>query len=136
MTDKERNAEATYAVDISIQHNTLVVGANGGNIVGVPEDRVRWSTGTDQPPFTLEFFRVASEPTVAASKDDGCGEVDVAALPRWPFTDPPQPPPNGVIGPTWEFVGVLKGPGTPATSYKYYVTVQNLRLDPIIIVDR
>jgi hypothetical protein len=135
MTDKERDVEPTYAVDISIQNNTLVVGANGGNIVGVPEDRVQWRTGTDQPPFTLEFFRVASEPTVAASKGDGCGEVDVAALPRWPFSDPPQPT-NGVVGPTWDFIGTLKGPGTPATSYKYYVTVQNLRLDPIIIVDR
>jgi hypothetical protein len=135
MTEKERDPESTYAVDISIQHNTLVVGANGGNIVGAPEDQVRWRTGMDQPPFTLEFFRVASEPTVAASKDGG-DEIDVAALPRWPFSDPPQQPPNGVIGPTREFVGTLKGPGNPATSYKYYVTVQNLRLDPIIIVDR
>lgn len=136
MTDTERDAAATYVVDISIQHNTLVVGANGGNIVGVPENRVRWRSGTDQPPFTLEFFRIASEPPVAASKDDGCGAIDVAALPRWPFSEPPQPPANGVIGPTREFVGTLKGPGKPATSYKYYVTVQNLRLDPIIIVDR
>ena len=135
MTDKERDAATTYAVDISIQHNTLVVGANGGNIVGAPQDRVQWRTGTGEPPFTLEFFRIAPEPTVAASKDDGC-EVDVAALPHWPFSDPPQPPPNGVIGPIREFVGTLTGPGKPATSYKYYVTVQNLRLDPIIIVDR
>jgi hypothetical protein len=135
MTDKERDAASTYAVDISIQQNTLVVGANGGNIVGAPDDRVVWRTGSGQPPFTLEFFSVAAEPTVAASKA-GCDEIDVAALPHWPFSDPPQPPANGVIGPTREFVGTLVGPGEPATSYKYYVTVQNLRLDPIIIVDR
>jgi hypothetical protein len=96
MADKERDAEATYAVDISIQHNTLVVGANGGNIVGATQDRVQWRTGADQPPFTLEFFRVASEPTVAAGKDAGCGEIDVAALPRWPTAERCHRPHPGV----------------------------------------
>ncbi len=112
------------------------MGANGGNIVGAPENLVRWSTGDDQPQFTLEFFGIASEPTVKARKERAGIEIDVADLPRWPFSNPPLPPPNGVIGPTRSFAGILKGPGTPATSYKYYVTVKNLRLDPIIIVDR
>jgi hypothetical protein len=136
MATHERDAKRTFEVDISVKNNTVVVGVNGGNIVGKPETRVLWRTGIDEPPFTLEFFQVVSEPTVAASKDDACGNTDVAALPRWPFSDPPQAPPNGVIGPTRSFVGTLKGPGEPATSYKYYVSVQNLRLDPIIIVDR
>ena len=38
--------------------------------------------------------------------------------------------------PTRKFVGVLKGPGEPATSFKYYVTREQPALDPIIIVDR
>jgi hypothetical protein len=136
MATHEPDVKATYEVDITIEHNTIVVGVNGGNIVGKPENRVLWRTGADQPPFTLEFFRVAAEPTAAASKDDACDHTDVAALPRWPFSDPPEPPANGVIGPTRSFAGTLKGPGEPATSYKYYVSVKNLRLDPIIIVDR
>jgi hypothetical protein len=136
MATNERDAQTNYELDVSVQNNTVVVGVNGGNIVGAPEDLVLWRTGVDQPPFTLEFFQVVSEPSVAASKDDACGHTDVAALPRWPFSEPPQPPPNGVVGPTRSFLGILKGPGEPATSYKYYVTVQNLRLDPIIIVDR
>jgi hypothetical protein len=59
-----------------------------------------------------------------------------SALTRWPFSYPPNPPTSGVTAPTRKFVGVLKGPGVPATSFKYYVTVGNLTLDPIIIVDR
>jgi hypothetical protein len=86
--------------------------------------------------FTLEFFQLISEPAAAARTDQSRGHTDVAAQPRWPFSYPPAPPKSGVIGPTREFVGVLKGPGEPATSFKYYVTVDNLRLDPIIIVDR
>jgi hypothetical protein len=136
MATHERDVKATYEVDITVENNTIVVGVNGGNIVGKPENRVLWRTGADQPPFTLEFFQVASEPTAAARKDDACGRTDVAALPRWPFSDPPEPPANGVIGPTRSFAGTLKGPGEPATSYKYYVSIKNLRLDPIIIVDR
>jgi hypothetical protein len=136
MASYERDAEPTFAVDISIENNTLVVGENGGNVVGAPENSVAWQTGDDQPMFTLEFFQLISEPTGAARKDKSCDHTDVAAQPRWPFSYPPEPPKNGVIGPTRKFVGVLKGPAEPATSFKYYVTVNNLRLDPIIIVDR
>jgi hypothetical protein len=136
MASHERDAESTFTVNISIQNNTLIVGENGGNVVGAPENIVTWQTGADQPEFTLEFFQLIPEPTAAARKDKACGHTDVAAQPRWPFSYPPNPPPSGVTAPTRKFVGVLKGPGEPATSFKYYVTVNNLTLDPIIIVDR
>jgi hypothetical protein len=136
MASHERNTESTFTVNISIQNNTLIVGENGGNVVGAPENSVTWQTGADQPMFTLEFFQLISEPTAAARKDESCDHTDVAALPRWPFSSPPNPPTSGVTEPTRKFVGVLKGPGEPAASFKYYVTVGNLTLDPIIIVDR
>jgi hypothetical protein len=136
MATDERDAEPTFTVDISIENNTLVVGENGGNVVGAPENIVVWRTGPDEPMFTLEFFQLIAEPTTAARKDKSCGHTDVAAQPHWPFSYPPNPPPGGVTEPARKFVGVLKGPGEPATSFKYYVTVDNLRLDPIIIVDR
>jgi hypothetical protein len=31
---------------------------------------------------------------------------------------------------------VLAGKSVPATPFKYYVTVGNLRLDPIVIIDK
>jgi hypothetical protein len=136
MATDERDVEPTFTVGISIENNTLIVGENGGNVVGAPENIVAWRTGPDAPMFTLEFFQLISEPTVAVRQKTAGRHTDVAAQPRWPFSFPPDPPKNGVVGPTREFVGVLQGPGEPATSFKYYVTVNNLRLDPIIIVDR
>jgi hypothetical protein len=58
----------------------------------------------------------------------------VSALPHSPFVEPLP------TGPHNRFVGTLKeeARNTPASqypAYKYYVTVGNLRLDPIIIVD-
>jgi hypothetical protein len=86
--------------------------------------------------LTLEFFQLASEPTVEASEDDACVNIDVAALPRWPFAEPPEPPPNGVVGPTNEFVGIVSDDETASSgAFVYYVTVGNLRLDPILIWD-
>jgi hypothetical protein len=117
-------------IDISVQNNTLVVGVNGGNVTGVPGERVRWHAGDDTPPFTLQFYRLAAEPTART----GHGRIDVAALPRWPFTEPQ--PPGGVVGPTRSFTGTLMGNQQPPTAYKYSVAVQNLQLDPIVIVDR
>jgi len=33
-------------------------------------------------------------------------------------------------------LGGKSTPATPATPFKYYVTVGNLRLDPIVIIDK
>ncbi len=122
----------TFEVDVTIQNNTLLVGTTGGNILGKPGDQVLFRADPAGPPFTLEFFQLASEPNVAET-DAACIEIDVAGLPRWPFKEPREPK-GGVFGPTHEFVGILGD--DEDTTFKYYVTVGNLRLDPIIIIDR
>ena len=125
----------TFVIDITVQNNTLIVGLNGGNIAAAAGDRVIWRTAPGGTPFTLEFFQLASEPSVEARKDDACVNIDVAALSRWPFVEPPEPPKSGVVGPTHEFIGVLSDKITPSRAFLYYVTVGNLRLDPILIWD-
>jgi hypothetical protein len=123
----------TYEIDITVENNTLVVGMNGGNIVAKAGDRVVWRTAPGGPPFTLEFFQLAGEPSLKDRKDDACVNIDVAALSRWPFSDPPEPPPNGVVGPTHEFIGIVSEDTASSGAFLYYVTVGNLRLDPIFI---
>lgn len=127
-----RRAATTFEIDITVQHNTLVIGLNGGNIVAGPGDRVVWRTAPGGKPFTLEFFQLAAEPSLPARKDDAGVKIDVAALSRWPFAEPPEPP-NGIVGPTHEFAGILSYDMAPSSAFMYYVTVGNLRLDPIII---
>jgi len=121
----------TFEVEISINNNTLVVGANGGNVVGAPGDRIIWRSAPGGPPFLLQFFQLGSEPT-ARAKDDACIEIDVSKLPSWPFSWPKEFPDE----PVTFFEAVLEGKSTPATPFKYYVTVGNLRLDPIVIIDK
>jgi hypothetical protein len=132
MNTNRRAAAVIFEIDITVQHNTLVIGMNGGNIVAAPGDRVLWRTAPGGTPFTLEFFQLASEPSLEARKDDAGVKIDVAALSRWPFSEPPEPP-NGIVGPVHEFVGVLSDKIAPSGAFMYYVTVGNLRLDPIII---
>ena len=122
----------TYEIDITVENNTLVVGMNGGNIVAAPRDRVVWRIAPGGTPFTLEFFQLAAEPSLEERKDDACVNIDVAALERWPFAEPPRPPKGGIVGPTHEFVGILSDEITSG-AFLYYVTVGNLRLDPILI---
>ena len=129
-----RREATTFEIDITVENNTLVVGMNGGNIVAQPGDRVVWRTAPGGTPFTLEFFQLAAEPSLKDRKDDACVNIDVAALPRWPFAEPPEPP-GGIVGPTDTFVGVLSDKITPSSAFLYYVTVGNLRLDPILIWD-
>jgi hypothetical protein len=130
--DIKRGAQ-TFTVEISIKNNTLVVGTNGGNVVGAPGDRIIWRSAPGGPPFSLEFFQLgAEEPSVQADKDDACIETDVSTLPSWPFSHPKHFPRE----PVREFEAVLEGKSVPATPFKYYVTVGNLRLDPIVIIDK
>jgi hypothetical protein len=125
------NPEPTVTeIEISIKHNTLIVGINGGNVTAGPGDSVVWRAGHGVPEFTLQFFRLAAEPAAHVQ----CDRIDVATLPRWPFAEPP--PPNGIVGPTKLFRGTLTGKPTPATAFKYTVAVGNLQLDPIVILDR
>jgi hypothetical protein len=130
--DNNRREAEIFEIDITIQHNTLVAGLNGGNIVAGPGDRLLWRTAPGGLPFTLEFFQLASEPSLEERQDDACLNIDVAGLQRWPFAEPPEPP-GGVVGPTHAFAGVLSNKVARSSAFKYYVTVGNLRLDPIII---
>jgi hypothetical protein len=133
---------SVYEIDIAVENNTLVVGVNGGNVTGAPGDTITWSAADDSKPFTLEFFQTASEPAAklgpgASEHARACaakGRIDVSALPRWPFVEPQ--PKGGIVGPTTGFTGTLAGHAPPPTSFKYYVSVGNLSLDPIVIVDR
>ena len=124
---------STTQIDVSVRNNTLICGVNGGNVLGIPGDRVVWRSGNGNLPFKLEFFRLAREPQGKPPADRE--PANVRELPRWPFSEPE--PPDDIVGPTREFGGTLrKQDGEPPEAYKYYVTVQNLRLDPIVIVDR
>jgi hypothetical protein len=123
-----------FEIDITVESNTLIVGANGGNVVAEPGDRIIWRATPGTPDFTLEFFQLASEPSVEARKDEACEDIDVAKLSRWPFSAPAQPP-GGVTRPGNFFEGILAGVANPTTGFQYYVTVGNLRLDPIVIID-
>jgi hypothetical protein len=122
---------STFEIDVEVRNNTLICGVNGGNVLGVPGALLVWRSGRGDPRFTLEFFRLAAEPEREVPADRKV--IDVKGLPHWPFIEPE--PEGGLVGPTREFSGTLKKDGEPV-AYKYYVSVENLRLDPIVIVDR
>jgi hypothetical protein len=115
---------STIEIDVDVRNNTVICGVNGGNGRGYPGTRIVWRAANEKLTFSLEFFRLAVEA--------GRKPVDVRELPRWPFVEPE--PPRDVVPPTREFTGTLRD-DAPA-QYKYSVTVDNLRLDPIIIVDK
>jgi hypothetical protein len=122
-----------FEVDISIQNNTLIVGASGGNIAGRPGDRILWRARHGVPTFTLQFFQLGAEP----AKGDECTDVPrVQELPQWPFTG--EVPPHGIAKANREgiFEGTLAEHPNAATGFKYSVIVGNLQLDPVVIVDR
>jgi hypothetical protein len=129
MTTNNREPTVTE-IDVSIQNNTLIVGVNGGNVTGAPGDSVIWRAGTGVQQFTLQFFRLAAEP---AGRHPG-KPIDVAGLSGWPFAEPP--PQQSIVGPTRLFRGTLHGDSNPAVAFKYTITVGNLQLDPIVILDR
>ena len=111
------------ALQIRVQDGSLLCGRSGGHIRGMPGDRIQWAS--DQA-FTLEFFRLAEETAESA----GAAPREGSSL-RWPFSEPAEP--RDVQWPVQRFEGMLReGYGV----YKYYVTIGNLRLDPIVIIDR
>jgi|SRR6185312_12214271 len=125
------NGEPTVTeIEISIKHNTLIVGVNGGNVTAGPGDSVIWRAGHGVAEFTLQFFGLAAEPAAKVE----CDRVEVATLPRWPFAEPQ--PPNGFVGPTKLFRGTLSDKAIPVRAFKYTVAVGSLQLDPIVIFDR
>jgi hypothetical protein len=145
-TDREAmkfdEATSVYEIDIKIDNNTIIAGTNGGNIIGAPGDKVIWRADHSTPPFSLSFFQQAAEParklgvraSARARATAAKGHIDVAALSRWPFVEPP--PPEGITPPSRFFCGTLSGNFEPPTTFKYNITAGNLQLDPIVIVDR
>jgi len=117
---------ATIPIDISVLNNTLIVGANGGNARGAAGTKLMWRAVSQNVVFKLEFFQLATE---AAERKP----INVQLLKRWPFDEPE--PGGGVVGPTKQFTGTLSK-GAENSQFKYAVTVDNLHLDPIIIVDK
>lgn len=107
------------SLKIRVDSGSVLCGTVGGNADLKGGQRLEWVS--DQP-FTLEFFRTPYE---------GDEECDPVKLDGWPFSDPGRA--RDVSWPVKSFAGVLK-PGFAL--YKYSITVGNLRLDPIIIVDR
>lgn len=108
-------------LEIRVQDGAILCGRTGGHVRGETGHRIQWTSDRD---FTLEFFRLAEEP------EEGCA-ADPEGLGGWPFSEPARP--QDVKWPLKQFAGVLNdGYG----AYKYYITVGNLRLDPIIIIDR
>ncbi len=121
---------ATIQIEIDVQENTLICGRNGGSTRGYPGSRITWRSRRAELPFTLEFFRLGLETD---------GQLDVSQLQRWPFTE--EPPRGAVVGPTTEFSATLRRHERPdgreeLAAYEYFLAVRNLRLDPIIIVDK
>jgi hypothetical protein len=114
---------ATINIDVDVQNNTVICGANGGNTRAHAGTVIVWKSRSEKTAFTLEFFQLALEGTRTHAQE----------LRRWPFTE--AEPKTGVVGPTSEFTGTLRGEDRNRPAYKYYVTVGNLRLDPIIIID-
>ncbi len=125
------NPPRVFEVDISIQNNTLIVGAAGGNVTGAPGDRILWRAGRGVEAFTLQFFQLGAEPAVNDRRD----LIPVQKLSRWPFTS--TPPADGIVrSDDGCFEGILGQHSNPATGFKYSVAVGNLQLDPVVIVDR
>ena len=121
---------STIQIEIDIQENTLICGRNGGSTRGYAGSRITWRSRRADLPFTLEFFRLGLETD---------GRIDVSKLARWPFTE--EPPRGGVVGPTMEFSATLRrhegeDGREELAAYEYFLAVRNLRLDPIIIVDK
>ena len=121
---------STIQIEIDIQENTLICGRNGGSTYGYAGTRITWRSRRTDLPFTLEFFRLGLETD---------GQIDVSKLARWPFTD--EPPRGDIVGPRTEFSATLRRHEGPdgleeLAAYEYFLAVRNLRLDPIIIVDK
>jgi hypothetical protein len=112
-------------IKIDVERNTLICGISGGNAYLPPGTTVEWQSAGRSGPFTLQFFRLGLE--------NDSNTTDVSGLDSWPFSEPAEPK-GGVTTPSHKFQGRLNA--DKAVAYKYCVTVGNMRLDPIIIVDK
>jgi len=63
------NGEPTVTeIEISIKHNTLIVGVNGGNVTAGPGDSVIWRAGHGVAEFPPPVLR----PAAGARAKSGC----------------------------------------------------------------
>jgi len=120
MTVTQTSDTQPLVLQINVENGTVLCGEVGGHIRGKPGVRVQWASNQD---FTLEFFRLAEE---TAPSDAPVAEDSL----RWPFSAPAM---QDVKWPVQKFEGVLR---SDYSVYKYYITLGNLRLDPIVIIDR
>lgn len=113
----------TIRIAVDVQNNTIICGTNGGNVSGCTDDRIVWLSGDPRLKWTLQFFPLGLENDRA---------TPLAQLSAWPFRE--REPAGGIVPATSEFAGTLRD-FDAAGGFKYTITVGNLSLDPIIIVD-
>ncbi len=110
---------ATIDIDISVERNTIICGRNGGHVRACEGTRIVWRSGNE---FTVQFSPFAVE---------NPGTPDLTNLPAWPFEENPA----DLRKPQIMHQATLL-PDVPLVGYKYTLTLGNLTLDPIIIVDK
>lgn len=122
-------------INIRVDDGAVVCTPSGGNVRLRPGKEITW---VSREAFTLQTFRVPVAERMGPR----------LPTPGWPFNEKPTHPPNvvrvekpGSDG-RYTFTGTLQPPGEddPDASepgvYKCSITVGELGLDPIIIVDR
>ncbi len=114
----------TIRITVDVRNNTIICGSNGGNVSSYTDDRIIWLSGDSRLKWTLQFFPLGLENDKATPLPD---------LPVWPFTE--REPAGGIVPATSEFAGTLRKFTAPG-GFKYTITIGNLVLDPIIIVDK
>jgi hypothetical protein len=116
-------SDDAVTIGIQVVNNTIVCGRVGGHALLKAGGEIIWESLDDRP-FSLDFFRipVENDPDLGPAVD----------LDSWPFAEPREPDPKLTQNVT-AFRGILKN--EKLVAYKYYVTIGNLRLDPVIIVD-
>jgi hypothetical protein len=117
----------TTHIGFEVRDNTIICGANGGNVSGYEGDTIVWTSADPDAEWLLQFVPLGLENEGAAPLND---------LSEWPFTK--TGPSNGIVVATREFQGTLREFRHPdhrqPVAFKYTLTIGKLRLDPIVIV--
>jgi hypothetical protein len=120
----KREGELMTTIHIDVKNDKITCGKNGGHIRVPHGTAIKWTSEGTGRKFVLEFSQLGVE-TAATARD----------LEDWPFETPAGP----VSEAKETFEGTLKKLPEAAGHvpvYKYNVRVEDLLLDPIIIVDR
>jgi hypothetical protein len=122
MHTRRNRPPQTTRINVDVSNNTIICGANGGNVSGYSEDEIVWFSTDRRNAWTLQFVPLGLENEGAPLQE----------LSTWPFIEPE--PPGGLVAATTEFRGKLREFRQDAAPFKYTLTIGNLRLDPIVIV--